>query len=83
MDDSDAVVLAGQHGVVVHVSGHVGHNYVVDSIFGYEVCSILSIVVEVVDVFAAGPNASVLHRYVLNALSQRGCQFEELFSFLS
>ena len=70
MDDSDAVVLAGQHGIVVHVSCHMGHHYVVDSIFGYEVCRILSVVVKVVDVFATGPNASVFYRDILNALSQ-------------
>ena len=61
VDYSDAVVLAGQHSIVVHVSGHMTHHHVVDAIFRYEVCSILSVVVEIVDVFAAGPDASVFN----------------------
>jgi hypothetical protein len=78
VNNADATVLAGEHGVEVIISRHVRHDQVVDPVTRDEEVLLHAALVEVVNVLTARPDAcilggDVLKRFRTGDISSKTC----------
>lgn len=81
--ESNTAVLTSQHGVPVPRPCESCDQQLVDVVLGDVERGVLAVVVQVVHVLTARPDARVLHCDVLNGFGERGGHLEELFALLA